>query len=94
MDVYGKLVKADEFIDVSTSEVYFRTLRGCVASWPNAARASVYSQRGYKHAAWCTREKPSTAPAAAARCISRLPGRSLPHALPLSNNAHGTRSLR
>ncbi|KAK9835385.1 hypothetical protein WJX81_006485 [Elliptochloris bilobata] len=28
MDVYGKLVKADEFIGVSTSEVYFRTLRG------------------------------------------------------------------
>ena len=29
MDVYGKLVKADEFIAVSSSEVYFRTLRGC-----------------------------------------------------------------
>ena len=29
MDVYGKLVKADELIAVSSSEVYFRTLRGC-----------------------------------------------------------------
>jgi len=29
MDVYGKLVKADEFIGISASEVYFRTLRGC-----------------------------------------------------------------
>jgi len=32
MDVYGKLVKADEFIGVSASEVYFRTLRGCARS--------------------------------------------------------------
>lgn len=39
MDVYGKLVKADEFIDVSKGEVYFRTLRGCVTGSPGGACA-------------------------------------------------------
>ena len=34
MDVYGKLVKADEFIAVSKGEVYFRTLRGCANGRP------------------------------------------------------------
>ena len=39
MDVYGKLVKADEFIGVSKGEVYFRTLRGCVKGRPGGGRA-------------------------------------------------------
>lgn len=39
MDVYGKLVKADEFIDVSKGEVYFRTLRGCATGRPSGVSA-------------------------------------------------------